>query len=60
MRQGDTIAIVGGVPMPLILRAYGGDSYTVAGPAFVCGFAYDVSGFDAAAQGKEWRRVTLV
>jgi hypothetical protein len=60
MERGDVIAIVGGVCMPLVLRPQGADAYSVVGPAFVCGFSFDVSSYDAAGHGRDWQRASLV
>lgn len=39
LKVGDKVALVRGVPMPLILRNYGGDieGYKIIGPAFISG-----------------------
>ncbi|KAF6842511.1 heterokaryon incompatibility protein [Colletotrichum musicola] len=61
--EGDTIALLRGVAVPMVLRraegAGEGDRYTVVGPAYVSGLM-DLTEFNTSVHGADWTAVYLV
>lgn len=61
--EGDTIALLRGVAVPMVLRraegAGEGDGYTVVGPAYVSGLM-DLTEFNTSVHGADWTAVYLV
>ncbi|KAF6810774.1 heterokaryon incompatibility protein [Colletotrichum sojae] len=61
--EGDTIALLRGVAVPMVLRRAGGagegDRYTVVGPAYVSGLM-DLTEFNMSVHGADWTAVYLV
>ncbi|KAF6816139.1 heterokaryon incompatibility [Colletotrichum plurivorum] len=61
--EGDTIALLRGVAVPMVLRraegASEGDRYTVVGPAYVSGLM-DLTEFNTSVHGADWTAVYLV